>query len=89
MPSTRRGRPATPSCAPALLFRSHSAHRGHAFVISHGVANILNERVALHQVYLAAHMALKEQALARLTPSDTTPGRYTPTDDVLAFLDGL
>jgi integrase len=41
------------------------------------------------QIYLTAHMALKEQALARLTPPDTTPGRYTPTDDILAFLDRL
>ena len=48
-----------------------------------------HESLRSTQVYLAAHMALKEQALARLTPSDTTPGRYTPTDDVLAFLDGL
>lgn len=34
-------------------------------------------------------MALKEQALARLTPTGTTPGRYSPTDDVLAFLGSL
>lgn len=48
-----------------------------------------HESLRSTQVYLAAHMALKEQALARLTPSDATPGRYSPSDEVLAFLDRL
>jgi integrase/recombinase XerD len=48
-----------------------------------------HESLRSTQIYLTAHMALKEQALARLTPPDTAPGRYTPTDDVLAFLDSL
>lgn len=48
-----------------------------------------HESLRSTQTYLAAHMALKEQALARLTPPDTTPGRYMPTDDVLAFLASL
>jgi site-specific recombinase XerD len=48
-----------------------------------------HESLRSTQIYLTAHMALKEQALARLTPFDTAPGRYTPTDDVLAFLDSL
>lgn len=41
------------------------------------------------QVYLHADMALKEKALARTAPRDAPPGRYQPTDAVLAFLDGL
>ncbi len=41
------------------------------------------------QIYLHAHMALKERALARTTPPHTTPGRYRPSDSVLAFLDQL
>ena len=45
-----------------------------------------HESLRSTQVYLAAHLALKEKALARLTPPGTTPGRYKPTDDVLAFL---
>jgi site-specific recombinase XerD len=48
-----------------------------------------HESLRSTQIYLAAHMTLKEQALARLTPPNTTPGRYTPTDDILAFLDSL
>jgi len=40
-------------------------------------------------IYLHADMSLKEQALARIAPPATTPGRYTPPDTVLAFLDGL
>jgi hypothetical protein len=34
-------------------------------------------------------MALKEQALARTTPPEAQPGRYTAPDDLLAFLDNL
>jgi hypothetical protein len=34
-------------------------------------------------------MAMKEQALARTTPPDSQPGRYTPPDTLLAFLDTL
>jgi integrase/recombinase XerD len=41
------------------------------------------------QVYLHADMALKEKALARTASRDAPPGRYQPTDAVLAFLDGL
>ena len=40
-------------------------------------------------IYLHADMTLKEQALARIAPPTTTPGRYTPPDTVLAFLDSL
>jgi integrase/recombinase XerD len=39
--------------------------------------------------YLHADMALKERALARTTPANVAPGRYRPTDEVLAFLRGL
>jgi integrase/recombinase XerD len=48
-----------------------------------------HESLRSTQIYLTAHMALKEQALARLTPAGTTPGRYIATDDILAFLDSL
>ncbi len=41
------------------------------------------------QIYLHAHLALKERALARTTPPNTTPGRYRPTDQLLAFLESL
>ena len=41
------------------------------------------------QIYLHADMVLKERALARTTPPQTTPGRYQPTDAILAFLQAL
>jgi len=34
-------------------------------------------------------MTIKERALARTTPSDIQPGRYQPTDSLLAFLENL
>ncbi|MEY9877936.1 hypothetical protein ABH931_007460 [Streptacidiphilus sp. MAP12-33] len=34
-------------------------------------------------------MTIKEQALALTTPVTARPGRYRPTDNVLAFLDRL
>ena len=41
------------------------------------------------QVYLHADMSIKEQALARVHPPNTSPGRYRPPDTMLAFLDNL
>jgi site-specific recombinase XerD len=41
------------------------------------------------QIYLHAHLALKEQALARTAPLNTPPGRYRPADQLLAFLEAL
>jgi len=48
-----------------------------------------HESVATTQIYVHADLALKEQALARTAPINTTPGRYQPSDNVLAFLDSL
>jgi site-specific recombinase XerD len=41
------------------------------------------------QHYLHADLALKERALARTIPPNSKPGRYRPSDPVLAFLDSL
>lgn len=41
------------------------------------------------QVYLHADMTIKEQALARVQPLNTSPGRYRPPDSLLTFLDNL
>jgi integrase/recombinase XerD len=41
------------------------------------------------QIYLHADLALKERALARAAPPGSRPGRYRPTDPVLAFLEAL
>jgi len=40
-------------------------------------------------VYIHADLALKERALARTAPIGTLPGRFRPTDELLAFLEGL
>jgi integrase len=48
-----------------------------------------HENTATTQVYIHADLALKERAIARTALQDTTPGRYQPADDILAFLDGL
>lgn len=39
--------------------------------------------------YLQADMTIKERALAMMTPTTTVPGRYTPPDELLAFLNAL
>jgi len=41
------------------------------------------------QPYLHADMKIKEQALARVQPPHTRPGRYHAPDTLLAFLDNL
>lgn len=48
-----------------------------------------HEQVDTTQIYLHADLALKERALARTMPPDSKPGRYRPSDTLLAFLDGL
>jgi integrase/recombinase XerD len=40
-------------------------------------------------IYEHADPALKEQAIARTAPLGTKPGRYRPSDTLLAFLEGL
>jgi hypothetical protein len=40
-------------------------------------------------MYLAADLALKEKALARMSPRHAQPRRYRPADRVLAFLKSL
>jgi integrase/recombinase XerD len=40
-------------------------------------------------IYEHADPALKEEAIARTTPLGIKPGRYRPTDSLLAFLEGL
>ena len=48
-----------------------------------------HESVETTYVYLHADLKLKQAALAKTTPTRTTPDRYRPTDEVLAFLNGL
>jgi integrase/recombinase XerD len=48
-----------------------------------------HERVETTQIYVHADMSIKERALARTAPPNTTPGRYQPPDPLLAFLIAL
>jgi len=48
-----------------------------------------HEQIQTTQIYLRADLAIKQKALDRTTPPATKPGRYRPTDRVLAFLDAL
>lgn len=48
-----------------------------------------HESTETTQIYLHADMAIKERALARAAPPDSTPGRYKAPDTLLAFLADL
>ncbi len=49
-----------------------------------------HESIETTQIYIHASMKTKEAALARTTPTGTTPGRYQPPDDtLLAYLQSL
>jgi site-specific recombinase XerD len=48
-----------------------------------------HESVETTQIYLEATLAMKEQALARMTPPQGKPGRYRPGDQLLSFLNSL
>jgi integrase/recombinase XerD len=48
-----------------------------------------HENVETTQIYLHADLALKERAIARITPPNSAPGRYRPPTRLLAFLDEL
>ncbi len=48
-----------------------------------------HEHVETTQIYLHADLSLKERALARTRPPATKPGRFRPSDSLLAFLEGL
>ena len=72
------------------VLRHTAAMRLHAGVDITVIALWLgHESVNTTHIYLAADLALKEQALNRTTPLGGTPGRYRPPDDLLAFLEAL
>lgn len=48
-----------------------------------------HEQMETTQIYLHADLAMKEKALARTTPVNSSPGRYRPPDTLLAFLEAL
>jgi integrase/recombinase XerD len=48
-----------------------------------------HESIKTTQIYLDAHLALKEAALAKMMPIDAIPGRFRPADELLQFLKSL
>jgi integrase/recombinase XerD len=48
-----------------------------------------HESIRTTDIYQHADLGLKQKALARLTPPEITPGRYRPSDTLLAFLEAL
>lgn len=48
-----------------------------------------HESVETTQIYLDANLAIKEEALAKITPLDVAFVRYRPDDQLLAFLNNL
>ena len=48
-----------------------------------------HENVETTQVYLHADLEIKERALPKTAPAEIRPGRFRPTDKLLAFLETL
>jgi integrase/recombinase XerD len=94
----RHVRTAIISC-PSLASKNISAHTLrhtaamrllHAGVDTTVIALWLgHESVETTQMYVHADLTLKERALARITPIGSPPGRYRPSDELLAFLEAL
>ena len=75
---------------PHVLRHSAAMQLLHAGVDTSVIALWLgHESIQSTQVYLHADMSIKQRALDRTAPTDTTPGRYQPPDQFLAFLDTL
>jgi site-specific recombinase XerD len=81
---------ATKQVSPHVLRHTAAMRLLHAGVDSTVIALWLgHESVETTQIYLHADLTLKERALARTVPPNTRPGRYKPTDKLLAFLEAL
>ena len=48
-----------------------------------------HEQMETTQIYLHADLAMKERALARTTPVNSSPGRYRPPYTLPSFLEVL
>lgn len=48
-----------------------------------------HEQIETTQIYLHADLRIKERALEKTAPIATKPGRFRPTDKLLAFLEAL
>ena len=48
-----------------------------------------HEQIETTQIYLHADLGIKERALAKTAPIEIKPGRFRPSDKLLAFLEAL
>lgn len=48
-----------------------------------------HESIESTQAYLHADLSIKQRALDRTAPPETSPGRYKPSDALLDFLENL
>ncbi len=81
---------ATKRVTPHVLRHSCAMQLLQAGVDTSTIALLLgHEGVVTTQIYLHADLALKERALARITPPQVRPGRYRAPEAVLAFLKSL
>ncbi|MDJ0315232.1 tyrosine-type recombinase/integrase [Arthrobacter sp. H35-D1] len=49
-----------------------------------------HEQISTTNIYIHADMTLKEEAIAKVAPSEVSAqGRYQPTDAVITFLEAL
>ena len=53
------------------------------------LCGLATQNVSTTRIYLEADLELKQKALDRTTPATTTPGRYRPPDQLIAFLEAL
>src|SRR5208282_2355380 len=76
----------TKTISPHVLRHTAAMRLLHAGIDTSVIALWLgHEHIETTKISLHADMALKEAALARTTPPDTSPGRYQPPDTLLAF----
>ncbi len=89
---------ATPRCpsldrkkvSPHVLRHSTAMHLLQAGVDRSVIALWLgHESIETTQIYLEADLVQKERTLAKTMPLRASPGRYRPSDPLLAFLQGL
>jgi site-specific recombinase XerD len=94
----RHARTAQASC-PALRSKTVTPHvlrHSAAMALLHAGTDITvialwlgHERAETAQIYIHADQTIKQRALDRTTPPGIRPGRYSPPDKLLAFLEQL
>jgi site-specific recombinase XerD len=76
--------------SPHVLRHSCAMNLLHSGVDSSVIALWMgHESVQTTQIYIHADMALKEKVVSFTAPPNTKPGRYRPSDKLLAFLEAL